>query len=113
MKKREIAVTLEDEVKVREPTSSSPSRQRETHSRTSSRVGVCLGIQSPQLTVYSSPARETVWNKSSREVRFILVGEGVIRGAFRGEHGRGEEIDEVIYDYENRISGFEKAIPWR
>ncbi|KAI4320813.1 hypothetical protein MLD38_034258 [Melastoma candidum] len=57
------------------------------------------------------------WNKSSRPVRFILVGGEVI-GEPVSQLGpfvmnTEEEIDEAIYEYENRINGFEKAMPWR
>lgn len=58
-----------------------------------------------------------VWNKSSKPLRFILVGgeplgEPVVQfGPF--VMNTQEEIDRTIEDYENCINGFEKAMHWR
>jgi len=58
-----------------------------------------------------------VWNKSSKALRFVLVGgeplgEPVVQvGPF--VMNSQEEIDQTIEDYENCINGFEKARDWR
>jgi len=58
-----------------------------------------------------------VWNKSSKPMRFVLVGgeplgEPVVQvGPF--VMNSQEEIDQTIEDYENCINGFEKARDWR
>lgn len=57
------------------------------------------------------------WNKSSKSLRFILVGgeplgEPVVQfGPF--VMNTQEEIDQTIEDYENCTNGFEKAKHWR
>ncbi|KAI6687600.1 hypothetical protein NL676_024428 [Syzygium grande] len=58
-----------------------------------------------------------VWNRSSKSLRFILVGgeplgEPVVQlGPF--VMNTQEEIDRTIYDFENCVNGFEKARHWR
>ncbi|XP_058218845.1 pirin-like protein [Rhododendron vialii] len=58
-----------------------------------------------------------VWNKSSKALRFVLVGgeplgEPVVQvGPF--VMNSQEEIDQTVEDYENCINGFEKARNWR
>ncbi|GFZ21914.1 RmlC-like cupins superfamily protein [Actinidia rufa] len=57
------------------------------------------------------------WNKSSKPLRFVLVGgeplgEPVVQsGPF--VMNTQEEIDQTIEDYENCTNGFEKARHWR
>ncbi|KAF5479011.1 hypothetical protein F2P56_005523 [Juglans regia] len=57
------------------------------------------------------------WNKSSKPLRFILVGgeplgEPVVQfGPF--VMNNQEEIDQTIEDFENCINGFEKARHWK
>ncbi|KAL1347656.1 hypothetical protein HN51_023706 [Arachis hypogaea] len=57
------------------------------------------------------------WNKSSKQLRFILVGgeplgEPVVQfGPF--VMNTQEEIDQTIDDFENYANGFEKARHWR
>lgn len=58
-----------------------------------------------------------VWNKSSKSLRFILVGgeplgEPVVQfGPF--VMNSQEEIDRTMEDYENCTNGFEKARHWK
>ncbi|KAL7130872.1 hypothetical protein ABFS83_13G161200 [Erythranthe nasuta] len=58
-----------------------------------------------------------VWNKSSKSVRFVLIGgeplgEPVVQyGPF--VMNSQEEIDQTIEDYENCVNGFEKARQWK
>lgn len=57
------------------------------------------------------------WNKSSKALRFILVGgeplgEPIVQfGPF--VMNTQEEIDQTVNDYENCVNGFEKARQWR
>uniref|UniRef100_A0A7N2M974 Pirin-like protein n=1 Tax=Quercus lobata TaxID=97700 RepID=A0A7N2M974_QUELO len=58
-----------------------------------------------------------VWNKSSKPLRFILVG-GEPLGEPLVQFGpfvmnTQEEIDQTIDDFENYVNGFEKARHWR
>ncbi|XP_057978281.1 pirin-like protein [Malania oleifera] len=58
-----------------------------------------------------------VWNKSSKPLRFILVG-GKPLGEPLVQFGpfvmnTQEEIDQTIEDFENYTNGFEKARDWR
>ena len=58
-----------------------------------------------------------VWNKSSKPLRFVLVG-GEPLGEPVAQLGpfvmnTKEEIDQTIEDYENFANGFEKARHWR
>uniref|UniRef100_A0A2N9EWM2 Pirin C-terminal domain-containing protein n=1 Tax=Fagus sylvatica TaxID=28930 RepID=A0A2N9EWM2_FAGSY len=58
-----------------------------------------------------------VWNKSSKPLRFVLIGgeplgEPVVQfGPF--VMNTQEEIDQTIDDFENYVNGFEKARHWR
>lgn len=57
------------------------------------------------------------WNKSSKPLRFILVG-GEPLGEPLVQFGpfvmnTQEEIDQTIDDFENCVNGFEKARHWR
>lgn len=57
------------------------------------------------------------WNKSSKPLRFLLVG-GEPLGEPVAQLGpfvmnTEEEIDQTIDDFENCINGFEKARHWR
>lgn len=69
------------------------------------------------LLLLSSGDGVEVWNKSSKSLRFILVGgeplgESVVQfGPF--VMNTQEEIDQTIEDYENCSNGFEKAKHWR
>lgn len=57
------------------------------------------------------------WNKSSKSLRFVLVGgeplgEPVVQyGPF--VMNKQEEIDQTIEDFENCTNGFEKARHWK
>lgn len=57
------------------------------------------------------------WNKSSKPLRFILVGgepldEPIVQfGPF--VMNSQEEIDQTIDDFENCVNGFEKARHWK
>uniref|UniRef100_A0A2N9EX72 Pirin C-terminal domain-containing protein n=1 Tax=Fagus sylvatica TaxID=28930 RepID=A0A2N9EX72_FAGSY len=58
-----------------------------------------------------------VWNKSSKPLRFVLIGgeplgEPVVQfGPF--VMNTQEEIDQTTDDFENYVNGFEKARHWR
>ncbi|XP_050215889.1 pirin-like protein At1g50590 [Mercurialis annua] len=58
-----------------------------------------------------------VWNKSSKSLRFILVGgepigEPLVQlGPF--VMNSQQEIDQTVEDFENYVNGFEKARHWR
>lgn len=69
------------------------------------------------LLLLSSGDGVEVWNKSSKSLRFILVG-GEPLGEPVAQLGpfvmnTQEEIDQTIEDYENCINGFEKARHWK
>ncbi|KAL2476039.1 Pirin-like protein [Abeliophyllum distichum] len=85
--------------------------------------GIFGNIQSSPVTAHhllllgSSGYGLEAWNKSSKSLRFILVGgeplgEPVVQfGPF--VMNSQEEIDRTIEDYENCTNGFEKAKHWK
>ncbi|XP_040989964.1 pirin-like protein [Juglans microcarpa x Juglans regia] len=84
--------------------------------------GIFGSLKSPpasahHLLLLSSGEGLEAWNKSSKPLRFILVGgkplgEPVVQfGPF--VMNTQEEIDRTIDDFENCVNGFEKAKNWR
>lgn len=76
-----------------------------------------LSVTGHHLLLLGSGDGLEVWNKSSKNLRFILVG-----GQPLGEPVKQlgpfvmnteEEIDQTIDDFENFVNGFEKARHWR
>ncbi|CAL5402695.1 unnamed protein product [Camellia sinensis] len=76
-----------------------------------------LAVTSHHLLLLGTGDGLEAWNKSSKPLRFILVGgeplgEPVMQlGPF--VMNTQEEIDQTIEDYESYINGFEKARHWR
>ncbi|KAG2682478.1 hypothetical protein I3843_11G193700 [Carya illinoinensis] len=74
-------------------------------------------VSAHHLLLLSNGDGLEAWNKSSKPLRFILVGgeplgEPVVQfGPF--VMNNQEEIDQTIEDFENCINGFEKARHWR
>ncbi|KAL6199435.1 hypothetical protein ACLB2K_029219 [Fragaria x ananassa] len=76
-----------------------------------------MPVAGHHLLVLGSGDGLEAWNKSSKNLRFILVG-----GQPLGEPVKqlgpfvmntDEEIDQTIDDFENCVNGFEKATHWR
>lgn len=76
-----------------------------------------LPVSGHHLLLLGSGDGLEAWNKSSKTLRFILVGgeplgEPVVQfGPF--VMNTQEEIDQTVDDFENYANGFEKARHWR
>lgn len=75
------------------------------------------GVSAHHLLLLGSGDGLEAWNKSSKSLRFILVGgeplgEPVVQyGPF--VMNSQEQIDQTIEDFENCTNGFEKARQWK
>lgn len=75
------------------------------------------GVSPHHLLLLGSGDGLEAWNKSSKPLRFILVGgeplgEAVVQyGPF--VMNTQEQIDQTIQDFENCTNGFEKARHWK
>uniref|UniRef100_A0A7C9DA95 Pirin N-terminal domain-containing protein n=2 Tax=Opuntia streptacantha TaxID=393608 RepID=A0A7C9DA95_OPUST len=77
----------------------------------------CSPTTAHHLLLLGSGDGLVAWNKSSKSLRFVLVG-GEPLGEPLAQWGpfvmnTQEEIDQTIHDFENCVNGFERARHWR